>query len=504
MKQSPHYKKMPRDVRDAAKRALKGKWVGFIAGQHANDRLKDFLLWLQPGIHQPYRRADGREVWPVLVRTGVYRECFSREAAEKAAKSNPNNVKRMEKLVNLAGRLDDLEVFLGLERTGWPQCMNRPSRPLQQHFIVVDFHSGWRDIFVDASQSKSLADADSRGGRKFYAKPLEFLQKIIDSVFLELCDAGKRHAAAKNDFAALLKFQKLKFGAPGASPRFEPFFIGNKLEAALAKRGSFELVNKLWKMAADAKPEGGKGLIDYFNEIAFKQRLHVMLFKEVGLPIDGLPEVEEVVKECFSFGTIKPSHIVLRESLVFAVNAVLVYGEAESHVWTAFAAKHYNYSATHIRFMVELQTKHEAARTREAETEEKVGTYYSFLSSKAPVVDEAAMVDEEPAPGPDAEAAPGADVEEDEALKALCTAWDELKLDKDKKNAVFSRFLMHLDVGTTTASGEADDESSVALDDTDKDSVADDDSPMWWDGSDDDNDDHDHDDNDNDDNAMEQ
>ena len=244
-------------------------------------------------------------------------------------------------------------------------------------------------------------------------------------------------------------------------------------------------------MAAEAKPEGGKGLIDYFNKIAFERRLHAMLFKEVGLPIDGLPEVEEVVKECFSFGTIKPSHIVLRESLVFAVNAVLVYGEAESHVWTAFAAKHYNYSATHIRFMVELQTKHEAARAREAETEEEVGTYYSFLSSKAPVVDEAAMVDEEPAPGADAEAAPGADVEEDEALKALCTAWDALNLDKDKKNAVFSRFLMHLDVGTATASAEADDASSVALDDTDKVSVADDDSPMWWDGSDDADDDDD-------------
>ena len=68
------------------------------------------------------------------------------------------------------------------------------------------------------------------------------------------------------------------------------------------------------------------------------------------------------------------------------------------------------------------------------------------------MVDEAAMVDEEPAPGADAEAAPGADVEEDEALKALCTAWDALNLDKDKKNAVFSRFLMHLDVGTATAS----------------------------------------------------
>ena len=494
MKESPHYKKMPRDVRDAAKRALKGRWAGFKAGQRGSDRLKDFLLWLQPGIHQPYRRADGREVWPVLVRTGVYRQYFSREAAEKAAKSNPDNVKRMEKLVNLAGRLDDLEVFLGLARTGWSQCMNRPSRPLQ-HFIVVDFHSGWRDIFVDASQARSLADADSRGGRKFYAKPLEFLQKIINSVFLDLGDA-----AARDDVAASLGFKKVTFGAPGASPRFEPFFIGNKLEAALAKRGSFELVNKLWKMAAEAKPEGGKGLIDYFNEIAFEQRLHVMLFEEVGLPIDNLPEVEEVVKECFSFGTIKPSHIVLRESLVFAVNAVLVYGEAESHVWTAFAAKHYNYSATHIRFMVELQTKHEAARTREAETEEKVGTYYSFLSSKAPVVDEAAMVDDEAAPGPDAEAAPGADVEEDEALEALCTAWDALNLDKDKKNAVFSRFLMHLDVGTATASGEADDASSVALDDTDEVSVADDDSPMWWDGADDDaaddDDDDDHDDND--------
>ena len=485
MKESPHYKKMPRDVRDAAKRALKGRWAGFKAGQRERDRLKDFLLWLQPGIHQPYRRSDGREVWPVLVRTGVYRECFSREAAEKAATSNPNNVKRMEKLANLAGRLDDLEDLLGLERTGWPQCMNRPSHPLQ-HFIVVDLHSGWRAMFVTEPQSKSLADADSRGGRKFYAKPLEFLQKIINSVFLDLGDA-----AARDDVAASLGFKKVTFGAPGASPRFEPFFIGNKLEAALAKRGSFELVNKLWKMAAEAKPEGGKGLIDYFNEIAFEQRLHVMLFEEVGLPIDNLPEVEEVVKECFSFGTIKPSHIVLRESLVFAVNAVLVYGEAESHVWTAFAAKHYNYSATHIRFMVELQTKHEAARTREAETEEKVGTYYSFLSSKAPVVDEAAMVDDEAAPGPDAEAAPGADVEEDEALEALCTAWDALNLDKDKKNAVFSRFLMHLDVGTATASGEADDASSVALDDTDEVSVADDDSPMWWDGADDDADDHD-------------
>ena len=429
----------------------------------------------------------------------MLKKCFSREAAEKAAESNPDNVKRMEKLANLAGRLDDLEGLLGLEPTGWPQCMNRPSRPLQ-HFIVVDLHSGWRAMFVTEPQSKSLADADSRGGRKFYAKPLEFLQKIIDSAFLDLGDA-----AARDDVAASLRFKKVKFGAPGASPRFEPFFIGNKLEAALAERGSFKVVNELWKTAAEAKPEGGKGLIDYFNKIAFEQGLHVMLFKEVGLPIDDLPEVQEVVKECFSFGTIKPSHIVLRESLVFAVNAVLVYGEAESHVWTAFAAKHYNYSATHIRFMVELQTKHEAARTREAETEEKVGTYYSFLSSKAPVVDEAAMVDDEAAPGPDAEAAPGADVEEDEALKALCAAWDELKLDKDKKNAVFSRFLMHLDVGTTTASGEADDESSVALDDTDKDSVADDDSPMWWDGSDDDDDDHDHDhdDNDNDDNAME-
>ena len=499
MKESLHYKKMPRDVRDAAQRALKGKWVGFKAGQPERDRLRDFLWRLPYGIARPYTRADGREVWPVLVRTGVYRQYFSREAAEKAAKSNPNNVKRMEKLVNLAGRLDDLEVFLGLARTGWSQCMNRRSRPLQ-HFIVVNFHSGWRDIFVDASQSRSLADADSRGGRKYYAKPLEFLQKIIDSAFLDLGDA-----AARDDVAASLRFKKVTFGAPGASPRFEPFFIGNKLEAALAERGSFKVVNELWKTAAEAKPEGGKGLIDYFNKIAFEKRLHVMLFKEVGLPIDDLPEVEKVVRKCFSFGTIKPSHIVLRESLVFAVNAVLVYGEAESHVWTAFAAKHYNYSATHIRFMVELQTKHEAARAREAETEKEVGTYYSFLSSKAPVVDEAAMVDDEAAPGPDAEAAPGADVEEDEALKALCTAWDELKLDKDKKNAVFSRFLMHLDVGTTTASGEADDESSVALDDTDKDSVADDDSPMWWDGSDDDDDDDDddHDDNDNDDNAME-
>ena len=223
---------------------------------------------------------------------------------------------------------------------------------------------------------------------------------------MDLRDAAKR----EDDVAALLKFKKVKFGAPGASPRFEPFFIGNKLEAALAKRGSFKLVNELWKTVAEAKPEGGKALIDYFNEIAFEQRLHVMLFKEVGLPIDGLPEVEKVVKECFSFGsfgTIKPSHIVLRESLVFAVNAVLVYSEAESHVWTAFAAKHYNYSATHIRFMVELQTKHEAARAREAKTEEEVGTYYSFLSSKAPVVDEAAMVDEDAAPGPDAEVAPG-------------------------------------------------------------------------------------------------
>ena len=500
MKESPHYKKMPRDVKDAAKRAAKGRWVGFIAGQPERKSLKEFLLFLPYGIAQPYRRADGREVWPVLVRTGVYRQYFSREAAEKAAKSNPDNVKRMEKLVNLAGRLDDLEVFLGLARTGWSQCMNRPSRPLQ-HFIVVDFHSGWRDIFVDASQARSLADADSRGGRKYYAKPLEFLQKIIDSAFLDLCDAAKR----EDDVAALLKFKKVTFGAPGASPRFEPWFIGNKLEAGLAKRESFELVNELWKTAAEAKPEGGKALIDYFNEIAFKQRLHVMLFKEVGLPIDDLPEVEEVVRKCFSFGTIKPSHIVLRESLVFAVNAVLVYGEAESHVWTAFAAKHYNYSATHIRFMVELQTKHEAARTREAETEEKVGTYYSFLSSKAPVVDEAAMVDEEDAPGADAEAAPGADVEEDEALEALCTAWDALNLDKDKKNAVLSRFLMSVDVGTTPASTTpasdgADDASSVALDDTDKVSVADDDSPMWWDGSDDadddDDDDHDHDNND--------
>ena len=34
--------------------------------------------------------------------------------------------------------------------------------------------------------------------------------------------------------------------------------------------------------------------------------------------------------------------------------------------------------ATHIRFMVELQAKHEAARTREAKTEEEVGTYYSI------------------------------------------------------------------------------------------------------------------------------
>ena len=91
-------------------------------------------------------------------------------------------------------------------------------------------------------------------------------------------------------------------------------------------------------------------------------------------------------------------------------------------------------------------------------------------------------------------------MEEDEALEALCTAWDALNLDKDKKNAVFSRFLMHLDVGTATASGEADDASSVALDDTDEVSVADDDSPMWWDGADDDaaddDDDDDHDDND--------
>ena len=163
-------------------------------------------------------------------------------------------------------------------------------------------------------------------------------------------------------------------------------------------------------------------------------------------------------------------------------------------MWTAFAAKHYNYSATHIRFMVELQTKHEAARAREAKTEEEVGTYYSFLSSQAPVVDEAAMVDEEPAPGADAEAAPGADVEEDEALEALCTAWDALNLDKDKKNAVLSRFLMSVDVGTTPASTTpasdgADDASSVALDDTDKFSVASDDSPMWWDGSDDADDD---------------
>jgi hypothetical protein len=494
MKESQHYKKMPKKVKNAAKRAVKGRWVGFKAGQLENDRLKDFLWWRPKGIYTPYRLADGKVVWPVLVGSGVLKKCFSREAAEKAAQSNPDNVKRMEKLANLAGRLDDLEDLLGLERTGWPQCMNRPSHPLQ-HFIVVDLHSGWRAMFVTEPQSKSLADADSRGGRKFYAKPLEFLQKIINSVFLDLGDA-----AARDDVAASLGFKKVTFGAPGASPRFEPFFIGNKLEAALAKRGSFELVNKLWKMAAEAKPEGGKGLIDYFNEIAFEQRLHVMLFEEVGLPIDNLPEVEEVVKECFSFGTIKPSHIVLRESLVFAVNAVLVYGEAESHVWTAFAAKHYNYSATHIRFMVELQTKHEAARTREAETEEKVGTYYSFLSSKAPVVDEAAMVDDEAAPGPDAEAAPGADVEEDEALEALCTAWDALNLDKDKKNAVFSRFLMHLDVGTATASGEADDASSVALDDTDEVSVADDDSPMWWDGADDDaaddDDDDDHDDND--------
>ncbi len=499
MKESQHYKKMPRDVKNAAKRALKGRWAGFKAGQRESDRLKDFLWWRPKGIYTPYTRADGKVVWPVLVGSGVLKKCFSREAAEKAAQSNPDNVKRMEKLANLAGRLDDLEVFLGLARTGWSQCMNRPSRPLQ-HFIVVDFHSGWRDIFVDASQSRSLADADSRGGRKFYAKPLEFLQKIIDSAFLDLRDAAK----AEDDVAALLMFQKAKFGAPGASPRFEPWFIGNKLEAGLAKRESFELVNELWKTAAEAKPEGGKALIDYFNEIAFEQRLHVMLFKEVGLPIDDLPEVEKVVKECFSFGTIKPSHIVLRESLVFAVNAVLVYGEAESHVWTAFAAKHYNYSATHIRFMVELQTKHEAARAREAETEEEVGTYYSFLSSKAPVVDEAAMVDEEAAPGPDAEAAPGADVEEDEALKELCTTWDALSLDEDKKNAVLSRFLMHLDVGTATASttpasDEADDASSVALDDTDKVSVANDDSPMWWDGSDDaadDDDDHDHDNND--------
>ena len=232
----------------------------------------------------------------------MLKKCFSREAAEKAAESNPDNVKRMEKLANLAGRLDDLEGLLGLEPTGWPQCMNRPSRPLQ-HFIVVDLHSGWRAMFVTEPQSKSLADADSRGGRKFYAKPLEFLQKIIDSAFLDLGDA-----AARDDVAASLRFKKVKFGAPGASPRFEPFFIGNKLEAALAERGSFKVVNELWKTAAEAKPEGGKGLIDYFNKIAFEKRLHVMLFKEVGLPIDDLSEVEKVVKNCFSFGTIKPSH----------------------------------------------------------------------------------------------------------------------------------------------------------------------------------------------------
>ena len=102
MKESPHYKKMPGDVKDAAKRAVKGRWVGFKAGQHERDRLKEFLLFLPYGIAQPYTRADGREVWPALVRTGVYRQCFSMEAAMKAAKSNPNNVKRMEKLVNLA------------------------------------------------------------------------------------------------------------------------------------------------------------------------------------------------------------------------------------------------------------------------------------------------------------------------------------------------------------------------------------------------------------------
>ena len=190
MKQSPHYKKMPRDVRDAAKRALKGRWAGFKAGQRESDRLKDFLWWRPKGIYTPYRRADGKVVWPVLVGTGVLKKCYSREAAEKAAESNPDNVKRMEKLANLAGRLDDLEGLLGLEPTGWPQCMNRPSRPLQ-HFIVVDLHSGWRAMFVTEPQSKSLADADSRGGRKFYAKPLEFLQKIIDSAFLDLCDAAK-------------------------------------------------------------------------------------------------------------------------------------------------------------------------------------------------------------------------------------------------------------------------------------------------------------------------
>ena len=55
-------------------------------------------------------------------------------------------------------------------------------------------------------------------------------------------------AAARDDVAASLGFKKVTFGAPGASPRFEPFFIGNKLEAALAKRGSFELVNKLWNI----------------------------------------------------------------------------------------------------------------------------------------------------------------------------------------------------------------------------------------------------------------
>ena len=122
MKESQHYKKMPRDVKNAAKRALKGRWAGFKAGQRESDRLKDFLLFLPYGIARPYRRADDREVWPVLVRTGVYRQYFSREAAEKAAKSNPDNVKRMEKLANLAGRLDDLEDILGLEPTGWPSA----------------------------------------------------------------------------------------------------------------------------------------------------------------------------------------------------------------------------------------------------------------------------------------------------------------------------------------------------------------------------------------------
>ena len=307
---SREYDGLPLEVKAAAKLAYDGHPMDHIENHGVLGRLARFLIPHRNGVYS-FRLAGG-VVHYANVAPGQY-EAYptAGEAAAVAHQRNPKVRAENERLERVAQRLRELAELTG--RTN-----ELPLTLLEG--VATSLPDAVPDAVLDA-QPHVLAAADKKGGRGLFKEPLVYLDLAIAWAVADVRKAGMQ------DFC---------FAAPGANPEHDACFVGDLVASSYAVRA---LTDELWTEAVGSTPPGPLR-VAYFDRRAFECRLQNLVLTECGfLETDLLKtEVAAALRDRLAFGTMLGDSVASRRSLVLTTKSVLVYGEAESHVWTAFAA----------------------------------------------------------------------------------------------------------------------------------------------------------------------